>query len=72
MKPLTEMERAAHRRVARDLLEGLREWRRAMGKPTPAECAEEATSRIREAVRKHGVCPLWVKSFMVRIQDERA
>lgn len=71
MKHLSETELIAHRRLAKGLVSDLKAWRGECTR-TAEECSQEATRRIREAVRCHGADPLWLKSFMVRIQDGRA
>lgn len=71
MRHLSEAEMIAHRRLAKELVRDLNDWR-TLTTRTAEECASEATKRIRDAVRRRGADALWLKSMMIRIQDGRA
>lgn len=67
MRNLSEMERTAARRIAKNLLEDLKSkpWYRPKNE---AECSAELSKALKSASAKHGIEQIWIKAFMMRIQ----
>ena len=70
MKPQTEMERIATRRIAKSIIEqaDLEGWRKLKDEPEVAAKVSQAVARHSS---QHGIHPLFIKSAMLRLQDGR-
>lgn len=70
MKPATEQDRIAARRIAKRLVAelGKMEWHR---RGNEAECARRVSEAVNREARNNGLSPLLIKSFMLRLQDGR-
>lgn len=67
MKPLTEQDRIAARRIAKRLVKelGAMEWHR---NGNEKECAQRVAEAVNREARNSGLNPLLIKSFMLRLQ----
>ena len=67
MKPQTEMERIATRRIAKSIIEqaDLEGWRKLKDE---SEVAAKVSQAISRHSSKHGVNPIFIKSAIMRIQ----
>lgn len=70
MKPQSEMEKIATRRIAKAIIEqaGIEGWRKLKDESEVAAKVSQAVSRHSS---QHGIHPLFIKSAMLRLQDGR-
>ena len=70
MKSPTEMERIAARRIAKALVEELKDmpWHRS---GNAEECSQRVAEAVKRESRKTGISELILKLTMMRIQDNR-
>lgn len=70
MKPQTEMERIATRRIARAIIEqaDMEGWRKLKDE---SEVAAKVSQAVARHSSQHGIHPLFIKSAMMRLQDGR-
>ena len=67
MKEITEQDRIAAMAIAKRLVKELgdMEWHR---KGNEKECSTRVSESVQQESRKHGINPLLLKSFMLRLQ----
>lgn len=70
MKPQSEIEKIATRRIAKSIIEQayLEGWRKLKDESQVAEKVSQAVARHSS---QHGIHPLFIKSAMMRLQDGR-
>ncbi len=70
MKPQTEMEKIATRRIAKAIIEqaDIEEWRKLKEE---SEVAAKVSQAVARHSSQHGIHPLFIKSAMLRLQDGR-
>ena len=70
MKPQTEMEKTATRRIAKAIIEqaDLEGWRKLKDE---SEVAIKVSQAVARHSSQHGIHPLFIKSAMLRLQDGR-
>ena len=70
MKPQSEMEKIATRRIAKAIIEqaDLEGWRKLKDETQVAAKVSQAVARHSS---QHGIHPLFIKSAMLRLQDGR-
>jgi len=70
MKPQTEMEKIAARRIAKSIIEqaDLEGWRTLKDE---SEVAAKVSQAVARHSSQHGIHPLFIKSAMMRLQDGR-
>lgn len=70
MKPQSEQERIATRRIAKSIIEqaDLEGWRKLQDE---SEVAAKVSQAVARHSSQHGIHPLFIKSAMMRLQDGR-
>ncbi len=70
MKPQSEMEKTATRRIAKLIIEqaDLEGWRKLKDE---AQVAAKVSQAVARHSSQHGIHPLFIKSAMLRLQDGR-
>lgn len=70
MKPQSEMEKIATRRIAKLIIEqaDLEGWRKLKDE---SEVAARVSQAVARHSSQHGIHPLFIKSAMLRLQDGR-
>jgi len=70
MKPQSEMEKIATRRIAKAIIElaEIEGWRKLKDE---SEVAAKVSQAVARHSSQHGIHPLFIKSAMMRLQDGR-